>query len=101
NQWYCSAPIQFWYGRDLGAGGRANEVGRNWFYPPAWGPMSGHQPDDGEVVGIFAAAGSTRHEPEGASSVVHERTNVVLIPFGTNYGVSLTGSKGRISVKKK
>jgi hypothetical protein len=88
NHWFCSAPIQFWYGRELEAGGRANEVGINWFYPPAWGPMSGHQPADGEIVGIFVAEGSTRHDTDGSESVVHERSNVLLIPFGTNYQAS-------------
>jgi hypothetical protein len=85
NHWYCSAPIQFWHGRELEAGGRANEVGINWFYPPAWGPMSGHQPADGELVGIFVAEGSTRHNRDGSESIVHERSNVLLIPFGTNF----------------
>jgi hypothetical protein len=83
--WYCSAPIQFWHGRELEAGGRANEVGINWFYPPAWGPMSGHQPADGELVGIFVAEGSTRHNRDGSESIVHERSSVLLIPFGTSY----------------
>jgi len=90
NHWFCSAPIQFWHGRDLEAGGRANEVGINWFYPPAWGPMSGHQPADGELVGIFVAEGSTRHNRDGSESIVHERSNVALIPFGTNYVAAST-----------
>jgi len=90
NHWYCSAPIQFWHGRELEAGGRANEVGINWFYPPAWGPMSGHQPADGELVGIFVAEGSTRHNRDGSESIVHERSNVALIPFGTNYSAAST-----------
>ena len=47
--------------------------------------MSGHQPADGEVVGIFVAEGSTRHDTDGSESIVHERSNVLLIPFGTSY----------------
>jgi hypothetical protein len=90
NHWFCSAPIQFWHGRDLEAGGRANEVGINWFYPPAWGPMSGHQPANGELVGIFVAEGSTRHNRDGSESIVHERSNVALIPFGTNFNLGST-----------
>jgi hypothetical protein len=90
NHWYCSAPIQFWHGRELEAGGRANEVGINWFYPPAWGPMSGHQPAAGELVGIFVAEGSTRHNRDGSESIVHERSNVAMIPFGTNYSAGST-----------
>jgi hypothetical protein len=85
DHWYCSAPIQFWFGRDLEAGGRADQVGINWFYPPAWGPMSGHQPDWGETVGIFVAVGSTRHNVDGTDSIIHERSNVLLLPFGTNF----------------
>ena len=90
NHWYCSAPIQFWHGRELEAGGRANEVGINWFYPPAWGPMSGHQPANGELVGIFVAEGSTRHNRDGSESIVHERSNVAMIPFGTNFDLTST-----------
>jgi hypothetical protein len=90
NHWYCSAPIQFWHGRELEAGGRANEVGINWFYPPAWGPMSGHQPANGELVGIFVAEGSTRHNRDGSESIVHERSNVAMIPFGTNFDLAST-----------
>ena len=86
--WYCSAPIQMWYGRELEAGGRANEVGINWFYPPAWGPMSGHQPEIGETVGIFVAEGSTRHNLDGSESIVHERSNVQMVQFGTNFRLS-------------
>jgi hypothetical protein len=97
DHWFCSAPIQFWYGRELEAGGRANEVGINWFYPPAWGPMSGHQPADGEIVGIFVAEGSTRHDTDGSESVVHERSNVLLIPFGTNY----SGGGANATVQRK
>ncbi len=98
DHWYCSAPIQFWYGRELEAGGRANEVGINWFYPPAWGPMSGHQPADGEVVGIFVAEGSTRHDTDGSESIVHERSNVLLIPFGQNYS---SGGGANATVQRK
>jgi hypothetical protein len=88
DHWYCSAPIQFWHGRELEAGGRANEVGINWFYPPAWGPMSGHQPANGELVGIFVAEGSTRHNRDGSESIVHERSNVAMVPFGTNFDLT-------------
>ena len=34
-QWYCSAVVQFWFGRELTAGGSPNQVGINWFYDPA------------------------------------------------------------------
>ncbi|HWW88414.1 MAG TPA: hypothetical protein VNZ26_32690, partial [Vicinamibacterales bacterium] len=110
-QWFCSAPIQFWYGRDLDASGHPEEVGRNWFYPPAWGPMSGYQPQWGEMVGFFTASGSLRHDTDGSGSIQHERSNVVLLPFGSNYtlggGVTNTArtSRGattpRVTIRKR
>ena len=81
-RWYCSAAIQFWYGRDLSEGGDVDKIGRDWFYDGRWGPMAGHQPAFGEMVGIFVAAGNLRD-----SGIVYtkERSNVVLLPFGTPY----------------
>ncbi len=81
-RWDCSAAIQFWYGRDLSEGGDIDKIGRDWFYDNRWGPMTGHQPAMGEKVGIFVAAGNLRD-----SGIVYtkERSNVVLIPFGTPY----------------
>ena len=94
-QWYCSAVIQFWEGRDLEAGGIASEVGRNWYYDARWGPMSGHQPDQGELVGIFVAQGNLR---DSGKTSVKERSNVVLMPFGSSY--SLSGLKAA-TLKKR
>ena len=42
--------------------------------------MTGHQPADGETVGIFACAGNCRGT-DGSISLVKERTNVALVPF--------------------
>jgi hypothetical protein len=80
--WHCSAAIQFWDGRDLEAGGPASEVGRNWYYDARWGALQGHQPSPGEVVGIFVAQGNLR---DNGKTSVKERSNVVLVPFGSNY----------------
>ena len=97
--WYCSGIVQFWFGRELEASGRPNEIAVAWFYDFArWGPMTGHQPAPGEVVGLFAAAGNLRGA--GYSGItcprVCERTNVALVPwpggsasFGSSAGRSL------------
>jgi hypothetical protein len=82
NQWYCSAAIQFWDGRDLEAGGRADEVGINWYYDARWGIMAGHQPAWGELVAVFVGNGNLR---DAKSWGTEQRSNFVLIPFGTNY----------------
>jgi hypothetical protein len=81
-QWYCSAPIQYWYGRDIGA---SAFIGRDWFYDVRWGPMRGYQPAFEELVGIFVVAGNLRDRPAGDDSYVFERSNVLLIPWGTSY----------------
>jgi hypothetical protein len=83
NQWYCSAAIQFWYGRELEAGGDINLIGADWFYDSRWGAMKGYQPARGELVGIFVAAGNLRDEAGNVN--IKERSNVVLIPFGQPY----------------
>jgi hypothetical protein len=80
-QWRCSAVIQFWTGRDLEASGPAGEIGNNWYYG-RWGIMDFHQPAIGELIGVFVAQGNLRDIGE---STLHERSNVVLIPFGTNF----------------
>jgi len=100
--WHCSAVVQFWYGRELTAGGRPDEIGRNWFYDPArWGPMTGHQPATGEVVGLFVGAGNLRGRSAPGYVLcprVCERSNVVLVPWSTdgsgNYTFSLARTLG-------
>jgi hypothetical protein len=80
--WFCSAPVQFWYGRDLAASGRPNEVGINWFYDGArWGPMAGHQPVSGETVGMFVCAGNCRNNTAGDNSYVKERSNAFFVQW--------------------
>ena len=81
-QWYCSAAIQFWEGRDLEASGFPSRIAADWFYDARWGAMQGHQPADGETVGIFVAQGNLR---DSGKTSVKERSNVVLMPFGGSY----------------
>lgn len=96
-QWHCSAAIQFWEGRELEAGGLAHEVGINWYYDPArWGSMAHHQPEQGEIVGIFVAQGNLR---DFGKTSVKERSNVVLLPFGGSY--ALAGSSPATLLKKR
>jgi len=87
-QWHCSAVVQFWYGRELSASGRPDEIGINWFYDARWGALQGHQPANGEIVGIFVAAGNQR---DSGNTIVKERSNVVLMPFGSVYFPSSVG----------
>jgi len=85
DHWYCSAVVQFWYGRDLTASTAPSLVGRNWFYDARWGPLIHHQPADGESIGLFVCAGNCRDHPDGAGSSVHERSNIQFIPW-VNHG---------------
>ncbi|HEX3704606.1 MAG TPA: hypothetical protein VHU82_14845, partial [Vicinamibacterales bacterium] len=86
--WNCSATVQFWFGRDLGASGRPDEIGINWWYDGRWGNLLGYQPAFGETVGIFVAAGNLR---DNGNVITKERSNVVLMPFGGTYSASAAG----------
>ncbi len=56
-------------------------VSTNWFYDPIrWGEMAGHQPANGESVGIFVCAGNCRGT-DGSASLVHERSNVYMVTW--------------------
>jgi hypothetical protein len=80
--WDCSAPIEFWFGRDIGA---TTNISGNWFYDPIrWGPLVGHQPVPGEMVGIFVGQGNLRGVTDHSGSSVLERSNVLLVPFPAN-----------------
>lgn len=95
--WFCSAAVQFWFGRELEASGVPSDVAAAWFYDPArWGPMAGHQPQDGETVGLFVCAGNCRNNTAGDASYVKERSNVVLVPWSNGGGASFSFSNGRI-----
>jgi hypothetical protein len=91
-EWNCSATVQFWYGRDLAASGRPDEIGINWWYDQRWGHLLGYQPACGETVGIYAAAGNLR---DIGNVIAKERTNIVLMPFCGSYraGVGVTSVK--------
>jgi len=80
--WNCSAVVQFWYGRDLEAGGDVNNIAGEWFYDNRWGALKGHQPAYGETVGWFVAAGNLR---DSGNVIAKERSKVLLLPFGQNY----------------
>jgi hypothetical protein len=78
-QWYCSAALQYWDGRDPSA---TAQIARDWFYDPIrWGPLAGHQPAPGELVAIFVVQGNVR----GANSSNRERSDFVFMPFGGHY----------------
>jgi hypothetical protein len=89
-EWYCSAPRRFWYGLEE-SGGPPELYAQNWFYDPArWGPMAGHQPAVGEIIGFFVAAGECRGKLYGEGSDVKERSNVVLVPMPGPGGATFT-----------
>jgi hypothetical protein len=94
-EWNCSATVQFWYGRDLAASGRPDEIGINWWYDQRWGHLLGYQPACGETVGIYAAAGNLR---DSGNVIAKERTNIVLMPFCGQYRIG-QGVVGVRSVK--
>ena len=81
-QWHCSAAIQFWYGRELGAGGGMWNIADDWYYDVRWGTMAGWQPKQGETVAVFVASGNLR---DSNNWKIEERSNFLLIPWGTNY----------------
>lgn len=83
NQWYCSAVVQFWYGRDLAASTPPSYVGRNWFYDGRWAPIVGYQPSNGETVGLFVGAGNLRDQTYGAEAcpTICERSNVAMVQW--------------------
>lgn len=77
-RWVTSGCIEYWRGLDRN-GGPPGEYAANWYYDQIrWGPMVGHQPPPGEMVGFFVGAGDSRNN--GPISV-KERSNVVMIPF--------------------
>ncbi len=82
NHWHCSAVVQLWDGRELSASGCPMCIAQDWFYDSRWGALQGFQPAPGEIVGIFVAQGNLRGS---GNTSVKERSNVVLIPWLTNY----------------
>jgi len=92
--WYCSAVVQFWYGRELTASTPPSYVGRNWFYDGRWGPLLGHQPDDNELVGLFICPGNCRDVTDGSRSIAKERSNIALVPWVNNGFVTYVFQNG-------
>jgi hypothetical protein len=104
-QWYCSAVVQFWYQRELAASTPPAYVGRNWFYDARWGPIIGYQPQNGELVGLFAGTGNLRDKTFSGAGCpqVCERTNVAIVPWhnddSANYTFGLPGLR-TLSIKR-
>jgi hypothetical protein len=82
-EWHCSAPVQFWAGRELEAGGPWRDIHVNWFYDPArWGPMAGYQPECGERVAVWVGQGNLRGNN---GNTINQRSNFALFPFCSVY----------------
>jgi hypothetical protein len=98
--WYCSAVVQFWYGRELTASGNSSNIGGSWFYDPArWGPIAGYQPQEGELVGIFVASGNLRDGSftQAVCPRICERSDVAFVQWdGTGFG----GIASRLGLKR-
>lgn len=77
--WYCSAPIETWYGANVIGGPIQSQdppqISKNWFYDGRWSPLDGHQPAPGDKLGLFVVAGDARN----SYNPVKERSNIVLI----------------------
>ena len=87
-KWYASAVVQQWHGA-TGNGSAPADFAATWFYDGRWGPMHGHQPAVGELVGLFVVAGGVRgSHPEAPS--VRERSNVVFVKMPSNDGGTYT-----------
>jgi hypothetical protein len=103
SHWFCSAVVQFWYGRELTAGGVPSQVSYNWFYDPArWGPMTGYQPSDGEIVGVFVGSGNLRGRTDPGyvnCPRVCERSNVAMVPWSV--GASYAFQAGKILTNRR
>ncbi|HEX7604366.1 MAG TPA: hypothetical protein VF316_22260 [Polyangiaceae bacterium] len=88
--WYTSGCIQYWRGLDRN-GGPPSGYAANWYYDAnRWGPMTGHQPAVGELVGFFVTAGNARNVNDKSGSIVYERSNVITIPFPADPGAVFT-----------
>ena len=82
-QWFCSAVVQFWYGRDLGASAPPSDIGLEWFYDGRWAPILGYQPRHGETVGVFVGSGNLRDASYTQASCprICERSNVAFVQW--------------------
>jgi len=85
-RWYGSGVIECWRDRqstdddDVIAN---NQIARNWLYDGRWGPMQGHQPQPGELVGVMVTAGDARGKDVHG---VAERSRIVEIAWPSSSG---------------
>ncbi len=84
--WHTCSPIEYWYGLVANGGNVTinNQIAVNWTY--YCGPMK-RQPQPGEQVGFFVTAGDQRLKD---IFIVHERSNVVVVPFPESAGRTFT-----------
>lgn len=84
--WHACGPIEYWYGLAAQGGDITvnNQIAINWTY--YCGPMA-RQPQPGEQVGFFVTAGDQRLKDV---FIVHERSNVVVVPFPASAGRTFT-----------
>jgi len=88
--WHGSGCIEYWRGCDQN-GGPPELFAKNWYYDAnRWGPMTGHQPAPGELVGFMVSAGDDRN---AGTVLLRERSYVATMPFpisGTVYTAPTT-----------
>lgn len=82
-QWFCSAVVQFWYGRELSASAPPRDIGLEWFYDGRWAPILGYQPRSGETVGVFVGSGNLRDASytQATCPRICERSNVAFVQW--------------------
>jgi len=87
-RWYGSGIIECWRDRqstDDTDVTENNQIARNWLYDGRWGPMQGHQPQAGELVGMMVTAGDARGKDVHG---VAERSGIVEIAWPAASGIS-------------
>jgi hypothetical protein len=84
--WHTCGPMEYWYGLAAQGGDVTinNQIAVNWTY--YCGPMA-RQPQPGEQVGFFVTAGDQRMKDVYS---VHERSNVVVVPFPASAGLTFS-----------
>jgi hypothetical protein len=84
--WHTCSPIEYWNGLATSGGDITvnNQIAVNWTY--YCGPMA-RQPAPGEMVGFFVTAGDQRLKD---AFIVHERSNIIVIPFPATSGQTFT-----------
>lgn len=90
-QWYAASPLQCWRTQDEDGGPimaqavegtNIGQIPKNLFYDNRWPNLRGYQPQPGETIGLYCAAGDIRgFAATGAGLTVKERTNIVTFPL--------------------